>query len=474
MTLKALFTVFLSTLLLSAAAFAGENSTEKLPEEPAVAVSYQQAEQVDQLTSKILFKEIELERLNMHFREAVGRQGRWKGWRYFISQQTNFSLSEAGLITATSERMSTIHKPHHPRRQTLEDAAILQMTGSIASSAGSGLEAAINAYRLYRAYKEGLSPGVAKKVVWSLTAEIDRLLAERKELIGKELTIQSLKEHAQLAAVEGDVLADVRFLLAAEYRYFHLDARRLMAFQQSLYLLDIAKRSIAAAASEIGYLSQCHSDRKLNRPIGELATISGAMVIAAPVLSREIGKLSVAYHERRLRLARTTREAVSQQIAKLTADRTKMQILLCQLPGEAEPLAEKAGSRLAHYESVDKEFLDEMNRGLREERAGVLSATENIVAGAITGSTTVVNGILLTRAGYAYSNNGLISNSLLAAGSATALTGNSFALIDNARIQVNREWERHRLAKANQLPNQLIRKRLAELDTAEKQLTQYK
>jgi len=50
---------------------------------------------VEDLNRQILEKEIELGRFNLHYKQNVGKVGRWAGWRYAAFQEANFGLNVA-------------------------------------------------------------------------------------------------------------------------------------------------------------------------------------------------------------------------------------------------------------------------------------------------------------------------------------------------------------------------------------------
>ncbi len=421
----------------------------------------------ESVTKQILLKSIELEKLNLYFRLNAGKQGRWKGLRYFISQEANFGLTEAGVIDSAYERLKNLHLPHHPNRSILKQAAVPQIIGPIIASLGSGIELSINIYHQYQAYKIGLSPGVAKKRIYQIRDEVNLLIEHHHKLVTAESKIPELNTHARIALAEEKVLEDIINLSLIEYHYFHMDTRQLLAFQQSLYLLDIAKNSIASVANYVSYRSELHNISALNQPLGILTIISGGLIVATPIISRVIGKMAYKYHESHLDLPRTNEIDFANMFKKLNYDRKFMISLLNSVNEEDLYIVRKPLSRMYLYSSLKGKFKTELDEVFKLQRRGVLAATENIFSGAFTGSTKIANGTLLTVAGSFYNSKPTVTNSLLASGATTYLVGNSLALIDNARIQVEREWNYQKQKKLKMLPNDQIYRRLDELDKTE-------
>ncbi len=424
-------------------------------------------DKIESVTKQILLKSIELEKLNLYFRLNAGTQGRWKGLRYFLSQETNFGLTEAGVITGAYERLKNIHEPHHPNRSILKEAAIPQIIGPIIASIGSGVEFSINAYHQYQAYKLNLSPGLAKKRIYQIRDELNTLMKEHHQLIVQEGTIANLKTPIRIALAEENVLRDIINLSIIEYHYFHMDTRRLLAFQQSLYLLDIAKNSIASIANYVSYRSELHNISALNQPLGILTIISGSLIVATPIISRVIGKMAYKYHESHLDLPRTNEIDFANMLKKLNYDRKLLISLLNAVKEDELFLVSKPLSRMYLYSNLKGKFRTELNDVFKLEHRGVLAATETVFSGAFTGSTKVTNGCLLTVAGSFYNSKPYVTNSLLAAGATTYIAGNSLALIDNARIQIENEWNYQKQKKLKMLPRDQIYRRLDELDKTE-------
>jgi len=419
---------------------------------------------VDDLTKQILLKEIELGRFNVHFKMEAARQGRWKGWRYFLSQESNAALTDAGLIVGIKERMGKIHRPKNLNPHTLQHGLVPQAVGQTIGAAGSAWEFLVNEYHEVRAHQLGFSPGAAKKHVMQLRDEIDRLLAERDALVQIESAAPLLTTHAAVDSAEGRVLRDIRDLNLVEYSQWHIGARRLLAFQQSLYLLDIAKNTTGAVGNWVAKHSIHVKRRTWNAPAGMLTTISGALIILTPLLSRATGMLVGSLHQHLI--AGCTKDCLTRDVAQLDADLLKLQ-QLCQSPECAREQVASSVAHLAQYKTHDENFMTQYHQRTKEAHAGLLAASENIFTGAFVGGTKVATGVNLTVAGVKYTHSARITNSLIGSGTIAYCVGTSWALLDNPRIQLKREWVNYKLGKQHQLPGQMLKDRLNRLDQME-------
>ncbi len=422
---------------------------------------------IEKNTELIILKAIELEKLNLYFRLNAGYQGRWKGLRYFISQELNFGLTEAGVIDSAYERIKNLHLPHHPNRAILKQAAVPQMIGPMIASLGSGIELSINLYHQYKAYKLNISPGLAKMRIYKLRDEINDLFKLQDKLISNQSQFPENNAYLDVSKAETRVLKDIVNLSIIEYHYFHMDTRKALALQQPLHLRDIAKNTLSSVANYVSYRSELHNISALNQPLGILTIASGGLIVATPFLSRLVGQIAYRYHENHLDLPHTNELDFSNMVEKLNKDRKYLIYLLSHINESQLHNVSKPLSRMYFYSSIKGKFRTELNNVLKEEQRGVLAATETVFSGSFTGGTKVANGCLLTVAGTLYNSKPTVTNSLLASGATTYLVGNSLALIDNARIQFEREWNYQKQKRIHNLPSDQIHDRLDELDRTE-------
>jgi len=192
---------------------------------------------IDNLTKKIITKEIELEKFNLHYKLEVGKQGRWASWRYALLQETNYALNLASGIASTDERASHFTTPERTDRYKLGNSNLISMIGYIIGASAAALELGITEWHDLQARHKGFSPKAAKKYVLDLKEAIDRLIAERDALIKIEQAAPLLSPHLAIDIAEGKVLKDLHDLALLEYQKFNIGERRYLTFQKSLLSL---------------------------------------------------------------------------------------------------------------------------------------------------------------------------------------------------------------------------------------------
>jgi hypothetical protein len=438
-----------------------------------VAASPEEAvSRVDDLTRKILLKEIELERYNIHYKKETTKSGRWKGLRYAALQEVNFSLNLANGIIATSERGQHFTNPAKLSAIRIAAANAIGASGSFVGAGAAAFELVVLGYHDIEARAHGYSASQARAHVLDLRNQIDGLLAERDALIRIEEAAPLLQGHAEVDVAEGKVLRDITTLSLYEYARFHAGAARYLAFQQAIYAFDVAKFTTSGIGSIFAYLAVHKHDRRWNAKAGYLFLVSGALFIAAPFASRLAGEVASKIHEKKVSVV--SRGIQNTEVATLEKDQLALDTL-CKA-GKASPDQVQAPfARAAVYTLANQGFQDQLHQNLTELRNGRLVATQNYASGIFVGGTKLVSGVLFTNVGRqdALKTNhaNRVTNYNLFAAAVSATVGSGVAVIDTARIQVQAEINRRRLSKAGMLPEQLLNARLAQLDSMEQKLT---
>jgi hypothetical protein len=431
----------------------------------------------DDLTRQILLKIVELERYNLHYKQEVAKQGRWKGWRYAGLQEVNGALNLAGGIVAVGERGSHLRKSGRHDAGSIhtsvqQNANILGLVGNAVGAAAALDELAINEYHELQARHHGYGPGQARAHVQGLRDQIDHMLAERTALIQVERNAANLQGHANVDDQEGKVLKDMRDQGLLEFQRFHVAARRLLAFQQSQYGFDFARYTINAIGFEFAFLALHKHDRRWNKQAGIQFEVAGALTIFGPVLSRMIGKAVAEGHKRYLH--GTVQQAEQAKCDDLVRDKATLD-QMCSTAGTTEDAASAIG-RASIYGDQSKVFQDELASSTKERNKAKLTATQNIGSGFFVGGCKVTSGVFFNIVGYNNRYNtssgysGRVTNDNLFVASVVGLPATTYSMVDTLRIQIMGEINRHKQLAAGTHSTQLINARLAALDDIERRL----
>ncbi|MCW5821881.1 MAG: hypothetical protein KIT34_03710 [Cyanobacteria bacterium TGS_CYA1] len=421
--------------------------------------------QVENNTRQILLKLIELEKFNLNYHANVAKQGRWKGWRYFITQEGNNLISLGGCTTGMVERVSKFNSNRRLHRNTLETGNALAMAGQLTGAGGSSVEFLINGYHEIEARRKGYGPKAAKEKVLAIRNDIDTLLLERQKLMNNLQSVCTDTKYIALARAEEPVLIDIRDISLDEFKQFHLHLRRALAFQQSLYLGDVARNVVGAFGNRQGWRANKTGNRTSNTCAGILFEISGVITMLNPLVSRGVGKLAEKYEARRIR---PCMDGVNPaDVEKLAADLERVRLIA------NSPELERADLpliRSAMYSQHEVGVRKQIHIEEAQERAGVLTAAENVFSGTLIGSTKIASGVLFHIAGLKYYNNNRETNIFLGVAGIVGAVGLTYGTAETARIQIKRELQYQRAKKKHELPGQIMKDRMAKLEEMEKSL----
>ena len=420
----------------------------------------------DVLTRKILLKEIELEKFNLNYRLQTGKVDRWKSNRFFLLQEANLVLLDAGFITTVAERSKHIRSHQHVNIITIEHALIPRIIGPFIAVGSSVLELGLDGWRDHSLKRSGFSPSMAKEHVISLRSEIDRLLQERDAVVRRELS-DSNSNDARIVVAEGDVLKDSRDLSLAEFERFHIGAKKSGAFEKSAQIINAGTMGLLGAAEIIPLVAAHKRDGSIDGPATVAAITVGGLFMVTPLALRAFSKM-VGKRDKRY-LADCSGKVLTTDISKLDADRDHLK-QLC-LTGNNAPES-GATVRLALYESQGKNFRDRLETASNELKAGRRIATENVIAGAMVGGSVIGSEAAAAVAAFDYPTNGRRFNVLSDACSIGIVSGVSLFALENLRIHTQAEVNRHKLASKGQLPSQILEARLKELEGVESVLKQ--
>lgn len=436
-------------------------------------------DEVEELNRQILLKEVELERFSINFRKCNNIQGRWRGWRYFAFQEANAGMTAAGLTTQLVDRQRVIrnanvfnvnssgkisYEPNGVNRVTQEKGLILQMVGQTVGAVGSGIELGINLHHGHAAHKKGYGSKESISFVLALRDQINALFEKRAAAV----TAANLEsDDLAIAQAEEAVLRDITDMGLQEYADYHVAAKKFRAFQDSLYVFDIAKNTTGAVGNLVNVV-QTHERRPhLSGGAGVLTLTSGVLIMFTPLLAQGVGKLVASSHKRALR--QVVAGISPHTVDELEVHRRELNALLNKSPHADQSIASasKSVALLSAYDLEASQRRKQFALSTREIRAGTRSATENVRAGLLVGSTKVALGVTNIVAGWHLTHHPHKINSLVQGGTIAYASGAYFAVGENLRLRIVDEVNRKRLGARSELPAQVLAEKLKALDQLE-------
>ncbi len=447
---------------------------EDAPEDPAFE------QKIHDLNCKILLKELEFAKFNIHFRQQANVQGRWRGLRYFVSQETASTMIASGLLgkviarerslvntTRTFNRTTgqVVAKPRPLNRHAIERALCSQMIGQQIGSLGALTELGINYYHSRQAKKNGFDRVTSLKKAIAMRQELKALLSEREQLVESVLMMPTQRA---VLRYEGQVLRDICHLTFDEYRRYHVMVARFRAFQNSLFIGDFLKNSVGWPGNLIAILGQAERNPRLSGPSGICVGTSGALIALNPIVSRGVGKF--VENRTRRKLQREFGSTESQDLNDFEKDTRLLREALVKHRQYSNIPMRACEDRMALYETEDLSRQKSVELALSEIKAGQRSATQNVATAQVVGLSKIANGIGLMLGGFRYPNNPRAGFPTIVNTQIAYMSGSCFGSLDNIRIQVQAERTRRRLKRQRLLPEQVFGDRLKALEELEKRV----
>ncbi len=413
------------------------------------------------LTKEILLRGIELERFSLNYRLEAGQQPKFRKLRYFLTQETGAACGLAFEITGVNEFGKGRDRPLAINKRHLKNALGTATTGSIIAGAGSCFELSANVVREISNKKKGYDAKSANRFVSTKLHEIDELLAKREQLVN---THSSDPAYDRLV-LEGKVLRAMRQCFVNEYSAFHTSVQSLKVMQNLFYALNATYNAVGATAA--GVARNAVDKPKLNGPANILFIISGGLAMATPLITTAGG-----FVERRI-----AQRAVERSVHSTSSFKADEFSSLCEqlksIPsvGDATLIASlPATQRFAMYNESNNLFVKQIQNETNTMAHLNKVALQTAELGPAIGSLLMTQGILGTRGYYKYTFRPRKQIDQYYKGAILGTIGTSAAVVGNTAWLLASWSYENRLKKKEQLPEQLIRKRLQHLDEVEKQV----
>ena len=425
---------------------------------------------INDLTKQILRKEIELERLNVEFRQKTTLTSCWRQRRMFAYGEGNSGMTEAGLLTALPSQYQVASFKKHYGQKTRPSTRVSQRNnieaGSrlslIANSYGAGgdlLELGINYLNYCSLKKEGFTPNKYRSKVRKLRTEIDQLLTKRRSILAQAPGLSDVDKVT--AEQENKVLGDLRDLTLIEYMDYHHSCKKFWLVQNAAYINDFAKNCVGGAGNIAGLEGNHLRHTSLFGTSGLLILISGVIILGTPLVGRVTGNVS-GLAARRI----VSQESLDLHNCTVNTYRLDYQNFLesCKTFKHNSIYTQGALARIPLYEEQQRIMTMKERYLAKEKKEAHKTLVENIVFASIVGPTKIANGTLTMIGGWHYAHNPFIASRLFAAGTTAYVPGAAFAFLETTRLWASFERNNIKLKNSELLPSNQLNRRLRMLD----------
>lgn len=429
-------------------------------------------QKVEELTNRILHREIDLERYYLQYRKIGTANPKFRRLRYFLLQVASTSCTLAsntifvdvgkkglkGKATDIGRGDGDIEEPGPGNTVDttgeVRSGLILALIGSIVGPGSSLIELCSNGYTAVKNIKDHNNPAAAVKNVVARIREIDDLLAQRKKIID---------DHPQLRALainkaEHIVLESFRDWCISEFIDVYAEAKSSQSGANVYYALDVVQGSCATAGNILALKSLEPGKDRFAGPAANISIVSDGINIVNSPLSYYIGKRMNNYWRKRLRTKMTDR---------LLAGEPETKNAMAQLRGVVEAADDGAlgasgaiEGRVAAYLMWSQRYHKISEKQEIELRHRSKVAAQGRLMGPLLGGAGLAQDILASTTFYGVGDNERRGASLNYAGAITALSGNVAALSYTNANFVGEIIHRKKLRGQGLLPEQLLEERL--------------
>jgi len=407
---------------------------------------------------------IKLARFNIHFHQEANRHELWRTLEYATGREAGTAVSFAASLLDLRQRVRGLDDPALIQRNALKNIITVSLVGSAISGSASGIELAQNCRVMSAARTKGFSPKASVNFVKEIVATTDILFDERARLTASDTTgvNRTIREKENL------LLRRIRQQLLFEFRNWSCHSRAQAWRENTFYSLDAFQNFTRMGASVIGLRG--FSDPSLGGGAAITALVANTMATVNPIVAGLAGRSVRNYQFKKL-----TRELPPDQ-SVTTKNDTLVELPAIDLQQDLKDLPSDQESKVLDEVISLSNGSRRLDTNLDRESADIERlqrvAQQQTLAGPLIGLTSMPGAILGTLAFYDYRQDRVTTNKMLFAGRISAITGQSYALVQTPFTVVRGILKKNRLKKNGELPSQLLEQRLKNLDNLERQLSE--
>jgi hypothetical protein len=425
-----------------------------------------EANEIVDLTKKLLLREIDLERYYLRYRIYGNEEPKSRRTRFFLFQQGAAGAFLGSNIVNTIETAKHFRSPEAVSGRVFARSNRTGVTGSVLGMGSSSLELLSNGVVAIKNKIRKHDPTTARDSVLERLKEIDEIAAQRDVLVARNVASSA----HEMYVTEGEVLKAFRDWCVYEFADVFADIKSNQSSNNVFYALDIGAYSTSLASYLLGLRSSKRPH--LAFPALHCGFVSDSLFTAEAPATAFANTWLYKYHwaslAKRLHQEPKDTEVDAKRLMH------KLEGLAAGADEEALSQVGSITSRLAIYSYWSTRYDKFIDRRIGEIRRQSRIALQGIVSGPLLGvaglSQDVFNAIGL----YKYKNNPFAQNSLAFCGAATSTVSSvaSFGLTSYwfaDQLKHDHAYERCKL-----LPEMLMQDRIKTLAVLEEMLKEEK
>jgi hypothetical protein len=416
----------------------------------------QERKDLFEIDRKIVLELIKLSRFNLTFRLRANYHWAGRAWLYPLAQECGTGAVFANNVLDLSQRARGLDNPSlisaPSRKRGLESA----IAGAAVNGASSFAELAQNTYVAWDARRQGFSPRRSVAFVKQSVRTIDDLLSRRAAILGAEATTET----NSLASLEGRLLKHIRNQLLFQFKTWSIASREAEWRENTFYAIDSVREFTSSTSSIVSL--KAFSDRQAAGGAAITSVVANALATLNPSI-RDLAALAMRKHQDH-KLSKIFSENRPRTIEELRGEWDDLDHFLSGNIDSADKrtLSDIAGL-IRNSRFIDNTLSTEEKRIQRLRRV----AAQQTISGTLIGLTGLARSIGNTVSYYDYRSNPIVGNRINFAGQISQTSGQFISLVVTPKTAIMHAIYRNRLAKAGQLPSQILSARLARLDQIE-------
>lgn len=429
----------------------------------AAPVCNQPAENdIDNISTELLMKEIELLKLNTRLRIYLLPHKLWSTRRWSGVGITNVTLTAIGALMNGAGRLHYLDNPKKAPQSLFLNASKVRFLANCISMGGATFESGADLLSGCLEKRRGVDLSAMRSCANRLQREIDELIDRREALLASSDVTGRAKDVLKREAV---LLTDLRNADVNEFAYYYSQARGNRLARQANYLITFASNFTSAAGTLVGIESirmQGLSGRRrahMGAVGGICDIVSGSINIAAPAATRCVGALQ----------RRFARKAICEKFD--CEQSNNINSLLEHKHAYLSEIA-RGPTSVVRGEILRKPALDAATAVLEkrfEMRAqdwqrAKMRFYENSVTALVAGGSKITNGIGSTVAAYKFTDDPQMRFAIQGGTAIAYGVGNAAAAAENIRVQLGNEIKGYRNSKERKGTEYILKQELEELE----------
>ncbi|MBX9685470.1 MAG: hypothetical protein K2X27_02135 [Candidatus Obscuribacterales bacterium] len=415
--------------------------------------------EVDNLSSALLAKEIELLKLNTRLKLYLLPRNPWSARRQSGIGFTNATLTAVGAFTNGIGRFHYLNSPKKAPSPLFENAGIVRFLANSITAGAQVVEFCNDTITDIKDRRQGVSLSIMRKRANVLAKEIDELLEKRHAVALAE------RDSYSVFAKEESVLRDLRDLAANEFAIYYSDARGNRFSRRLGYLISFTSNFASGAGTLVGIeAAHLHGLKSVRRNhmggVGGITDIvTGSINVLAPFAIKGGQVLQT-----RLTRNRICEELSCKQMENLDSFLSHQRECAQAIARESELDVHGLVLRQPALNAAS-EILQKRYSMLDSERVNARKRFyENVAVATIAGASKITNGIGGTVGGFKYAKDAYHRFELQGATAISYGTGNALAALETARFRLTDEFKMLESQKAKTGKRDILNRQLKQLD----------